>query len=54
MEFKKYKPYIISIILDPRLKLIHFNDNGLSNFYPNIKNNATLLLKKEYIKLKMN
>jgi hypothetical protein len=51
-EVKKYKAFIISIILDPRLKLNHFEENGLLYFYPNIKNDVITMLKFEYIKIK--
>ena len=39
-----YKPYILSIILDPRFKLIHFKNRGLLAFYPLIINDITLIL----------
>ena len=47
-----YKPYILSIILDPRFKLIHFKNRGLLAFYPLIINDITLILQYEYTKIK--
>src|SRR6266566_4463937 len=51
-NFKSYKPYILSIILNPRFKLIHFKEDGLLYFYPNISKDIFGLLKFEYLKLK--
>src|SRR5262249_33296854 len=42
----------LSIILDPRFKLIHFKNNGLLYFYNNILDDVTNILKYEYIKIK--
>lgn len=47
-----YKPYILSIILDPRFKLIHFKNQGLLSFYPNIIDDITTILRYEYTKIK--
>jgi len=47
-----YKPYILSIILDPRFKLIHFKNQGLLSFYPNIIADITTILRYEYTKIK--
>ena len=47
-----YKPYILSIILDPRFKLIHFKNRGLLSFYPTIIDDLTTILRYEYTKLK--
>ena len=46
-----YKPYILSIILDPRFKLIHFKNQGLLSFYPNIIADITTILRYEYTKI---
>ncbi len=50
---KHYKLYIINIILDLRLKLLHFEESGLLYFYSNISNDITNLLKTEFTKLKI-
>jgi hypothetical protein len=34
---KRFRPHFISLVLDPRLKLIHFKEEGLLFFYPLIK-----------------
>jgi len=47
-----YKPYILSIILDPRFKLIHFKNQGLLQFYPTIIDDITTILRFEYMKIK--
>jgi hypothetical protein len=48
VSIKTYKPFILSIILDPRFKIVHFKENGLLNFYDNIHRDITKLLKTEY------
>ena len=51
-SIKNYRPYFISIALDPRLKLIHFEEKGLLYFYPGIKDDILALFKSEYNKVK--
>jgi hypothetical protein len=51
--FKHYKPYILSIILDPRFKMMHFNEKGLLHHYSAISNDAIMMLRYEYTKLKI-
>ena len=52
-SIKKYRLYFISIALDLRLKLIHFEEKGLLYFYPGIKDDIITLFKSEYNKVKV-
>ena len=49
----KFKPYLLAILLDPRLKLIHFQNDGLLYHYSKIEADVTGLLKQSYYKLKV-
>src|SRR3569833_687672 len=49
---KNYKPYLFSILLDLRFKMIHFKENGLLYFYSNISKDILLLFKYKYFKIK--
>ena len=49
---QKYKPYLFSIILDPRFKLRHFKEEGLLYFYDSIHRDIITLFKNEYFKVK--
>ncbi len=47
---ENYKPYILAIILDPRLKFIHFRKHGLLYHYPTIEKDAIDIIMEEYSK----
>jgi len=49
---KEYKPYLFSIILDLRFKLLHFKEQGLLNFYTTISRDISTIFKAEYFRLK--
>ena len=49
---KDYKPYLFSIILDPRFKLLHFKEQGLLHFYTNILKDISAIFKAEFFKIK--
>ena len=49
---KRFRPHFINLVLDPRLKLIHFKKEGLLFFYPLIKQDIITLFKFEYNKVK--
>ena len=51
-NIRSLKVYILTLILDPRFKLIHFQNNGLLLHYKNIYNDAISILQFEYIKLR--
>jgi len=51
-NIRSLKLYIITLILDPRFKLIHFQDNGLLLHYKNIYHDALSILKYDYIKVR--
>lgn len=49
-RLKDYKSFILSLILDPRFKISHFQSNGLLCFYSNIEVDIKALFKAEYYK----
>ena len=49
---KEYKPYLFSIIVDPRFKLLHFKEQGLLHFYTTISRDISAIFKAEYFRLK--
>ena len=51
-NIRSLKIYILTLILDPRFKIIHFQENGLLSHYKNIYNDAIGILKFEYIKIR--
>ena len=46
----KLKPFILGLILDPRLKLRHLKRNGLLYHYETIYQDGIEMLKEEYYK----
>ncbi len=47
---KNYKPYILSIISDLRLKITYFKPNKLLHFYSTINIDILKILKDEFNK----